>query len=80
MLRVLTSEEELADRSKSYAQLARGKLFDLSGKRVFIAIEKHDDSIQVIELEAKNISRILRGELCVRSRLKFDEMKCLNIR
>ncbi|MCI0441234.1 MAG: hypothetical protein L0177_19200 [Chloroflexi bacterium] len=79
-MRVITREEELALRKKSYEQLAPGKLFALSFKRFFVAVEKIGDSIEVIELDSENIERILRGEPCVHSTLHFDEMGCLNVR
>jgi len=80
MLRVLTPDEELALRRKSYEQLATGKLFDLGEERFFITVEKLGDSVRVIELNSENIGRILRGEPCFHSPLHFDEMSCLNVR
>ena len=79
MLRVLTQEQELALRREHYPQLTTGKLFDLGGQRLFISAEKQAESIEVIELSPENIGRILRGEPCVHSRLRFDEMSCLNV-
>jgi hypothetical protein len=79
MLIVLTPEQELASRRKSYEQLVPGKLFDLDGRRYFIVVEKLGDRIEVIELEAKNVQRIVRGETCVRTKMHFEEMSCLNV-
>jgi hypothetical protein len=80
MLIVLTPEQELAGRRKSYEQLVPGKLFNLGGRRYFIAVEKCGDRVEVIELEAKNVQRIVRGEPCIRTTLHFDEMSCLNVK
>jgi hypothetical protein len=80
MVIVLTPEQELAERRKSYEKLVPGKLFNLGGRRYFIAVEKLGDRVEVIELEAKNVQRIVRGEPCVRTTLHFDEMSCLNVR
>jgi len=80
MLRVLTPEEELASRRANYERLAPGKLFDLGGNRYFLTVAKSGDSIEVIELEAKNIEHILRGEPCAHSMLHFDGLRCLNVR
>jgi len=80
MLLVLTPEEEIAQRRKSYEQLGAGKLFDLGGKRYFVTVEKFENSVKVIELNPENIERMLRGELCLHSTLNFDDMGCLNVR
>jgi hypothetical protein len=80
MLRVLTSKEELALRRKGYGQLAPGTLFDLGGERFFLTVEKHGESVTVIELDRENSLRILHDEPCVRSVLQFDELSCLNVR
>jgi hypothetical protein len=80
MVRVLTPQEELASRKKDYQQLETGRLFDLGGKRFFIAVEKSHDAVQVIELNGENIDRILNNDQCIRTKLNFADMKCLNLR
>jgi hypothetical protein len=80
MLIVLTPEEELAGRRKSYEELASGKLFDLSGRRYFITVEKLGDRVEVIELNPGNVQHIVQGEPCIRSTLHFDDMSCLNVK
>ena len=79
MLRVLTEEEELAGRKKSYQRLVPGRLFDLAGERYFITVERKEETVTAIELSAENAARILRGERCVESTLRFDDMRCLNV-
>ena len=79
MLRVLTPEQELASRKKRYALLEPESLFDLGGKKFFIAAERVGDFLTVIELDGDNIKRILSAESCVRSILNFEEMSCLNV-
>ena len=80
MIRVLTPEEELALRRTHYDRLAPGVLFDLGGKRSFIAIEKFDDTVRVIELDTANVARIIQGVPCEPSTLHFDEMVGINLR
>lgn len=79
MLRVLTKQEELASRTERFAQLRAGMLFDLGGRRYFIAMRKRGTAVEVVELDTANIGRILRGEPCVRTRLRFNDMHCLNL-
>lgn len=79
MLRVLTKAEELAMRTKSFARLRTGTLFDLGGQRYFIAAKKVGKTVQVIELDAANIRCILRTEPCAYARLHFNDLGCLNV-
>ena len=79
MLRVLTKEEELASRAESFAQLRPGMLFDLSRHRSFIAVRKRGRTVEVVELDPANIDRIVQGKPCAHSRLRFDDMGCLNL-
>ncbi len=79
MLRVLTKAEELAMRAKSFARLQAGMLFDLGRRRSFIAVRKRRRTVEVVELDRANIDRILRGKPCAHSRLRFDDMSCLNV-
>jgi hypothetical protein len=79
MLRVLTPEEELASRRERFRALRRGTLFDLGGRRHFIAVHKRGQTVDVIELDAANIGRLLRGRPCESSTLHFDGLVCLNV-
>jgi hypothetical protein len=79
MLKVLTKQEELASRTERFAHLRTGMLFDLGGRRYFIAARKRGEAVEVIELDTTNVGRILRGERGVRTRLRFDDMRCLNL-
>jgi hypothetical protein len=79
MLRILTKKEELASRRERFAQLQPGMLFDLGGRRYFIAGHKRARSVEVVELDTANMERILRGERCVRTQLRFVDMDCLNL-
>jgi hypothetical protein len=79
MLRALTKAEELASRRDSFARLRAGTLFDLGGDRFFIAVRKRGRTVEVVELDQANIDRLVRGEPCVRTRLHFDDMSCLNL-
>ena len=79
MLRVLTKAEELASRAASFARLQAGMLFDLSRRRSFIAVRKRGRTVEVVELDPANIDRILRGMPCTHTRLRFDDMSCLNL-
>ncbi len=79
MLRVLTKAEELALRAEDFAQLQAGMLFDLGRRRSFIAVRKRGRTVEVVEFDPANIDRILRDEPCVRTRLRFDDMSCLNV-
>jgi hypothetical protein len=81
MLRALTPEEELKSRRQSFAKLKRGTLFDLAQERFFVAAKKIDKKAwEVIELTEANKQRIISGQPCEHSRLRFDEMSCLNLR
>ena len=80
MLRVLTKAEELATRTKSFARLRAGTLFDLGGQRYFIAARKVGKTVEVIALDAANVRCILGAEPCTRARLHFDDLRCLNVR
>jgi len=79
MLRVLTKQEELASCTERFAQLRAGILFDLGGRRYCIAMRKRGRTVEVVALDTANIGRIVRGEPCVRTRLHFDDMNCLNL-
>ena len=79
MLRVLTEAEELATRTKSFARLRTGTLFDLGGQRYFIAAKTVGKTVEVIALDAANIRCILRAEPCARARLHFNDLRCLNV-
>ena len=79
MLRVLTKEEELASRKENFQRLTPGILFDLAGNHYFIAVDKRENSVEVIELNSENITRIIQGNPCLQSVLKFDQMSCLNV-
>jgi hypothetical protein len=79
MLKVLTKEEELASRTERFAQLRPGMLFDLGGRRYFIAARKRGRAVEAIELDPANIGRILRGQACAPARLHFDDLDCLNL-
>jgi len=83
MLVILTPEQALDMRQARFEKLAPGKIFSLSrfeGDRTFIAIEKLGERVEVIELDAEKIKRIVRGESCVRSILHFHEMDGLYVR
>jgi hypothetical protein len=80
MLRALSPKEELKHRRQSFAKLKEGTLFDLAQERVFIAVKKTDEKTwEVIELTEVNKKRIISGEACKHSVLRFDEMSCLNL-
>jgi hypothetical protein len=79
MLRALTKQEELASRAGSFAQLRAGMLFDLGRRRSFIAVRKRGRTVEVVELDPANIDRILQGKPCAHTRLRFDDMSCLNL-
>ena len=79
MLRVLTKAEELAMRAENFARLRAGMLFDLGRRRSFIAVRKRGRTVEVVELDPANIGRILHGKPCVHTRLRFDDMGCLNL-
>jgi hypothetical protein len=80
MVLVSTPEEELASRKADYEKLTPGNFFNLGTRRYFIAVEKLGDCIEVVELNAENLRRIVCSEPCVRSILHFDDMFCLNVR
>jgi hypothetical protein len=79
MIRVLTEEEELHSRSTRYQQLQPGTLFDLSGKRFFLTVERQEEIVTVIALHADNITRILHDRPCRRARMRFAELRALNV-
>jgi len=76
---VLTPEEFLASQKANFQELSSGKLFNLGMKRYFITIKKSGDFVEVIELNAENIRRIINEQPCVHSTLNFDEMEGLNL-
>lgn len=81
MLRVLSREEELRNRSEDFAKLKPGCLFDLAQERFLIAVKKIDEKVwEVIELTETNKKKIISGQPCERSNLHFDDMSCLNLR
>lgn len=79
-LRVLSKEEELESRKKSFAEIKRGSLFDLGGQRCFIAVEKESQRCKAIELTEENRERIITEQPCETLELHFDEMGCLNLK
>jgi len=80
MIKVLTEEEELAYRRESFKRLSPGCLFNLGGRKYFVAVRKlNESSWEVIELDKENLESIIKGQVCRRSTLSFDDMICLNI-
>jgi len=60
MLKVLSEEEELRIRKNNFAKLTQGLLFDLGGRRYFIAVKKIDEKTwEVVELTESNKEKIL---------------------
>ena len=81
MLRALSKEEELQGRREAFAKLKPGSLFDLAQERFFFAVKKIDESVwEVIELTETNKKKIVSGQPCEHSSLRFDDMVCLNLR
>lgn len=80
MLKLLSEKEELERRHQAFELLRPGMIFDLAQKRYFIAAEKVGDiTWEVVELTRQNRERIVCGQPCERSRLRFAEMNCLNV-
>lgn len=80
-LHVLTPEEELQRRREHFAKIRPRSLFDLGMKKFFLAVKKIDElSWEVIELTDENRTRLVRGQPCERSILRFDDMKSINLR
>jgi len=81
MLRVLSKEEELELRRDGFTKLVPGSLFNLARERFFIAVRKVNEKVwEVIELTPENKEKIITGQPCKHLNLRFDEMKCLNIK
>ena len=81
MLRVLSKEEELENRSEAFEKLKPGSLFDIGQKRFFIAVKKIDEEVwEVIELTEANKKKLISGQPCEHSNLHFNYMDCLNLR
>lgn len=81
-IRVLTKTQELAGRAKRYKKLKRGCLFNLGGKRFFIAVTKlPNGDWDCIEFTEKNIDKIINCHKlpCKRTVLNFRQMNCLNL-
>ncbi|EKE28797.1 MAG: hypothetical protein ACD_3C00013G0010 [uncultured bacterium (gcode 4)] len=79
MYRVLSKEEDLSSRQKSYLKIGKWSLFDLWRQRFFLTESKDWDNLVVIELTKLNIEKILAGEKPESSNLSFGELSSLNV-
>lgn len=77
---MLSEEEELESRREAFEKMCEGDLFDLGGKKHYLAVQKIDDnSWEIIEFNKTNRLSIIKGKKARHSTLTFDRMDCLNL-
>jgi hypothetical protein len=73
----MTDEQVAEGEQLCWDALSAGSIFSTKDEkdRMFIAVEKNDDQIEVIELHPENIQRMVDSGCCQRDSYTFDEIK-----
>ncbi len=77
-IEAVSPEQALKMQTEAFAKLKKGSLFSIANNRFFIAVEKHEDRVEAIELTDENRLQILFGGKLLSSTLPFNELRCLH--